>query len=333
MVLLWPVVTGRPAAAVADEPPPYYDCQGNALTPEEFDVLVERLAEIAAGYGQVFSVPFGYCDEGPLVIEGLPAECTFAQGWRNYLSDSPEAFLLEPLDVVLFTIDELIAEGLQIAPEDAQVLRAHEFRMGYMAGVVQTAAGDQAFYGQVIAASGASGGVWSAWVPLGTLGPDYVTVRRALVDGALDAQRHAASKNAGVEGGELSCWLVFARCIQTALRSYREDVRTAERNYLDCANRWNWFIGVVIAGCIATGLASGGFAPAVFVACLAGGSLARFLLPRLLGCARALERDVRLATDDFVTSAALCVLEANACLAQKTAPSPATVAAPLVAGR
>jgi len=128
---------------------------------------------VTAGYEQVFSVPFGYCDEGPLVIEGLPAECTFSQGWRNYLSDSPEAFLLEPLDVVLLTIDELIADGLLIEPEDAQVLRAIDFRTGYLAGVVQTVHGETGVYGTVVSLTDASG-TWSLWIVHGVLSADEV---------------------------------------------------------------------------------------------------------------------------------------------------------------
>ncbi len=146
---------------------------------------------MGTGYGQVFTVPFGYCDEGPLVIEGLPAECTFSQGWRNYLSDSPEAFLLEPLDVVLFTIDELIADGLQIAPEDAQVLRAHDFRMGYMAGAVQTPLGEAGFYGLLLSGEDETG-VWSAWATLGVLSADELWNLRAMNCGTALWRLHPA---------------------------------------------------------------------------------------------------------------------------------------------
>jgi|GEM_PF-6378394 len=247
-VLRWPLVTGRPAAAVADEPPPYYDCQGNALTPEEFDALVERLAEIAAGYGQVFSVPFGYCDEGPLVIEGLPAECAFSQGWRNYLSDSPEAFLLEPLDVVLFTIDELIAGGLQIDPVVAQEMRAHNFRIGYLAGVVQTPLGEAGFYGRIISAADQSG-VWSVWAPVGVLSAPATAALRAIHNCAGGSRQSIAGSI--VKPGYEHCAAVWEVCVANAGRTYADAVLDAERQYKWCllggipAGAWGTFWGCV----------------------------------------------------------------------------------------
>ena len=247
-VLRWPLVTGRPAAAVADEPPPYYDCQGNALTPEEFDALVERLAEIAAGYGQVFSVPFGYCDEGPLVIEGLPAECAFSQGWRNYLSDSPEAFLLEPLDVVLFTIDELIAGGLQIDPVVAQEMRAHNFRIGYLAGVVQSPLGEAGFYGRIISAADQSG-VWSVWAPVGVLSAPATAALRAIRNCTGGGRQSVGGTI--VKPGYEHCAAAYELCVASAGRTYSNAVLGPDTTYRAClvtafgTGTWGTFWGCV----------------------------------------------------------------------------------------
>ena len=255
MVLLWPLVTGRPAAAVADEPPPYYDCQGNALTPEEFDALVERLAEIAAGYGQVFSVPFGYCDEGPLVIEGLPAECTFSQGWRNYLSDSPEAFLLEPLDVVLFTVDELIANGLPIAPEDAQVLRAHNFRIGYLAGVVQTTMGEAGFYGRIISAADQSG-VWSVWVPVGVLSADEIVTERAMRVSTGGVRWWDEGFDPS-DPRDLDCILTYQQCLLNADNAYDSALQAATQTLFGCLQVAGIPVAATLAVCVAAAAGSG----------------------------------------------------------------------------
>jgi len=206
------------------------------------------LLAMGTGYGQVFSVPFGYCDEGPLVIEGLPAECTFSQGWRNYLSGDAESFLLEPLDVVLFTIDELIAEGLQIAPEDAQVLRAIDFRTGYLAGVFQTVHGETGVYGTVVSLTDASG-TWSLWIVHGVLSADEVWGLRAMQCGTAFAWRlHPAVE---------PCYLAHDACMARARRRYEADVRLADEVYKMCKrlNFWgNLGLDVVTTiGCTAAG--------------------------------------------------------------------------------
>ncbi len=265
MVLLWPRVTGRPATAVADEPPRDDGGRGE-MRPVQSDVARARrgavatgrgpaphrvlpgLAEIAAGYGQVFTVPLGYCDEGPLVIEGLPAECAFSQGWRNYLSDSPEAFLLEPLDVVLFTIDELIADGLQIDPVVAQEMRAHNFRIGYLAGVVHTPLGEAGFYGRIISAADESG-VWSVWAPVGVLSAPATAALRAIHNCAGGSRQSIAGSI--VKPGYEHCAAVWEVCVANAGRTYADAVLDAERQYKWCllggipAGAWGTFWGCV----------------------------------------------------------------------------------------
>ena len=68
MVALLPMLVLTPAA-LADPPPPGYDCEGNAISQEEYDALLAHFSFLEALYGQVFETPFGGCDEGLLSLE------------------------------------------------------------------------------------------------------------------------------------------------------------------------------------------------------------------------------------------------------------------------
>jgi|GEM_PF-3879080 len=268
---------------------------------------------MGTGYGQVFTVPLGYCDEGPLVIEGLPAECAFSQGWRNYLSDSPEAFLLEPLDVVLFTIDELIAGGLQIAPEDAQLLRTHEFRMGYMAGVVQTAVGDQGFQGLIVSAQDESG-VFSAWTPAGLLSPDDCTLLRELRNCAGTVRNSDSGWDDPTHPG-WACKDAYNRCMQRATDDYKDAMEEAKEDFEECVRRSLDSLDEAVALCVAAALASNLGAIPLILVCGGVYVVSSYVNPRLGGCysdLRAAEGTAKQARDAAYN---LCLIRREICIA------------------
>lgn len=84
--------------ALAEIPPPYYDCCGNEISPEEYGNLLDKFDLLGGPEGvitQAFATPFGECDEGLLSFElDWEPEIALYTDWRP-LDDGYEPYIVE----------------------------------------------------------------------------------------------------------------------------------------------------------------------------------------------------------------------------------------------
>jgi hypothetical protein len=104
LVIMVPIYRTLPA--FAGEPDLNHNCAGDPIPPAQYAELMALLDGANNIYAQVFTAPFQYCTEPPLLLETNPRQGEYVQGYRGLENGSFEPFAFQVNRLAKFTIDE-----------------------------------------------------------------------------------------------------------------------------------------------------------------------------------------------------------------------------------